>query len=205
MSMSAEQALRRPRAAGFGGAAQRRARRRLGAGRAARHGGGRGSGRRAARLRPAHPRAGGQLPLQHQRRAHASATVTQENVGRPFAIVLDDKVISAPVIREPILGGSGQISGSFTVAAGQRPRHPAARRRAAGARSTIVEERTVGPSLGADFDPRRHASPAIDRRASLVIVFMVRRLRPVRRLRQHRADRQRRPDARHRCRRSARR
>src|SRR5215470_2633082 len=40
---------------------------------------------------------------------------TQENVGRPFAIVLDTEVISAPVIREPILGGSGQISGNFTV------------------------------------------------------------------------------------------
>ena len=40
---------------------------------------------------------------------------TKDHVGRPFAIVLDDKVISAPVIREPILGGSGQISGSFTV------------------------------------------------------------------------------------------
>ena len=42
--------------------------------------------------------------------------ITQENVGKPFAIVLDDKVISAPNIREPILGGSGIISGSFTVA-----------------------------------------------------------------------------------------
>nr|MBC8241261.1 protein translocase subunit SecD [Alphaproteobacteria bacterium] len=41
--------------------------------------------------------------------------VTSKNVNRPFAIVLDGKVISAPVIREPILGGSGQISGSFTV------------------------------------------------------------------------------------------
>ena len=41
--------------------------------------------------------------------------ITQENVGKPFAIVLDDKVISAPNIREPILGGSGIISGSFTV------------------------------------------------------------------------------------------
>src|SRR5690606_15412225 len=40
--------------------------------------------------------------------------VTQRNVGRPFAIVLDNKVVSAPVIREPILGGSGQISGDFT-------------------------------------------------------------------------------------------
>ncbi len=44
------------------------------------------------------------------------AMVTQENVGLPFAIVLDNKVISAPVIREPILGGTGQISGNFTVA-----------------------------------------------------------------------------------------
>jgi len=44
------------------------------------------------------------------------AHVTEENIGKPFAIVLDDKVISAPVIREPITGGSGQISGNFTLA-----------------------------------------------------------------------------------------
>jgi protein-export membrane protein SecD len=43
------------------------------------------------------------------------ARATQENVGRPFAIVFDNQVLSAPVIREPILGGMGQISGSFTV------------------------------------------------------------------------------------------
>ncbi len=43
------------------------------------------------------------------------AQVTQENVGRPFAIVIDNAVVSAPVIREPILGSSGQISGSFTA------------------------------------------------------------------------------------------
>ena len=42
--------------------------------------------------------------------------VTMKNVNKPFAIVLDNKVISAPVIREPILGGSGQISGGFSVA-----------------------------------------------------------------------------------------
>src|SRR5690606_39931574 len=40
---------------------------------------------------------------------------TQQNVGRLFAIVLDNQVISAPQIREPILGGTGQISGSFTT------------------------------------------------------------------------------------------
>ena len=45
------------------------------------------------------------------------AQLTQENVGRPFAIVLDDDVLSAPIIREPIVGGSGQISGGFTVEA----------------------------------------------------------------------------------------
>ena len=43
------------------------------------------------------------------------AQVTSENVGRPFAIVLDGKVISAPVIRSPITGGTGQITGNFTL------------------------------------------------------------------------------------------
>ena len=47
--------------------------------------------------------------------ARRFAQVTQENVGKPFAIVINDEVVSAPVIREPILGGSGQISGRFTV------------------------------------------------------------------------------------------
>ena len=41
--------------------------------------------------------------------------VTKDNVGHRFAIVLDKQVISAPVIHEPILGGSGQITGSFTA------------------------------------------------------------------------------------------
>jgi preprotein translocase subunit SecD len=47
--------------------------------------------------------------------ARRFAQVTQENVGKPFAIVFDNEVLSAPIIREPILGGSGQISGGFTV------------------------------------------------------------------------------------------
>jgi protein-export membrane protein SecD len=47
--------------------------------------------------------------------ARRFAQVTQENVGKPFAIVFDNEVLSAPIIREPILGGSGQISGNFTV------------------------------------------------------------------------------------------
>ncbi len=49
------------------------------------------------------------------RGAQRFGEVTQQNVGRPFAIVLDDKVLSAPNIREPILGGQAQISGNFTV------------------------------------------------------------------------------------------
>lgn len=74
---------------------------------------------------------------------------TAENVNRPFAIVLDNKVLSAPNINEPILGGSGQISGGFTpetannlaiqLKSGALP-----------AKLEIEEERTVGPSLGAD-------------------------------------------------------
>jgi protein-export membrane protein SecD len=74
---------------------------------------------------------------------------TSENVGRPFAIVLDDKVLSAPVIREPILGGSGQISGSFTIESANNLAIQL-RSGALPAKLTIVEERTVGPSLGAD-------------------------------------------------------
>lgn len=43
------------------------------------------------------------------------AHITAENIGKPFAIVLEDRVLSAPVIREPITGGSGQISGNFSL------------------------------------------------------------------------------------------
>jgi preprotein translocase subunit SecD len=74
---------------------------------------------------------------------------TQANVGRPFAIVLDDRVISAPNIREPITGGSGQISGGFT-AASANTLAVQLRSGALPAKLTIVEERTVGPSLGSD-------------------------------------------------------
>lgn len=74
---------------------------------------------------------------------------TQQNVGKLFAIILDNQVISAPQIREPILGGTGQISGSFTA---QSANDLAVLLRAGAlpADLTIVEERTVGPSLGAD-------------------------------------------------------
>ncbi|MFL6722582.1 MAG: protein translocase subunit SecD [Sphingomicrobium sp.] len=75
--------------------------------------------------------------------------VTQENVNKPFAIILDDKVLSAPNINEPILGGRAQISGSFTVetanqlaislASGKLP-----------VKLNVVEERTVSAELGKD-------------------------------------------------------
>jgi SecD/SecF fusion protein len=77
------------------------------------------------------------------------ADITRQNVGRPFAVVLDERVITAPVIREPILGGSGQISGSFT-AESANDLAVLLRAGALPAPLTVVEERTVGPELGAD-------------------------------------------------------
>jgi len=75
--------------------------------------------------------------------------VTQENVNKPFAIILDEKILSAPNINEPILGGQAQISGNFTVetanqlavslASGKLP-----------VKLNVIEERTVGPDLGKD-------------------------------------------------------
>ena len=77
------------------------------------------------------------------------AEITRQNVGRPFAILLDDKVLSAPVIQEPITGGSGQISGSFSV---EEANTLAALLRAGAlpAKLTVIEERTVGADLGND-------------------------------------------------------
>ena len=77
------------------------------------------------------------------------AEVTRQNVGKPFAIVLDERVITAPVIREPITGGRGQISGSFDVR-GANDLAVLLRAGALPAPLTVVEERTVGPELGAD-------------------------------------------------------
>ena len=102
--------------------------------------------------------------------ARKFAQVTQENVGKPFAIVLDNEVISAPVIREPILGGSGQISGSFTV---QSANDLAILLRAGAlpAPLTIIEERTVGPGLGADSIAKGKISSYVG--AAMVIIFML--------------------------------
>ncbi|MDP6175864.1 MAG: protein translocase subunit SecD, partial [Rhodospirillales bacterium] len=95
---------------------------------------------------------------------------TMQNVGRPFAIVLDGEVITAPVIQEPIMGGSGQITGNFSVAetdelalllrAGALP-----------APLTILEERTVGPGLGADSIASGKVASIIG--LVLVVVFMI--------------------------------
>ena len=74
---------------------------------------------------------------------------TAENVGSPFAIVLDGEVISAPRINEPIPGGSGIISGSFTI---EESTNLAVLLRAGAlpAEMTFLEKRTIGPELGAD-------------------------------------------------------
>ena len=75
--------------------------------------------------------------------------VTRKNVGQPFAIVLDKEVISAPVIREPILGGNGIISGNFNVQSAQ-DLSLLLRAGALPAPLTPLEVRTVGAELGAD-------------------------------------------------------
>ena len=95
---------------------------------------------------------------------------TRANVGKPFAIVLDNKVISAPVIREAILGGSGIISGSFSV---QSASDLALLLRAGAlpAPITILEERTVGPDLGADSIDAGATASIVG--VILVVVFMI--------------------------------
>jgi preprotein translocase subunit SecD len=102
--------------------------------------------------------------------ARKFARATTENVGQPFAIVLDNEVISAPVIREPITGGQGQISGSFTV---QSANDLAVLLRAGAlpAPLTVVEERTVGPGLGQDSIEKGELAAYVG--SILVIVFML--------------------------------
>ena len=84
-----------------------------------------------------------------QQGARRFGRITQDNVDKLFAIVLDDEVISAPRIREPILGGSGVISGTFTVESANELA-VLLRAGALPAPLTVVEERSVGPDLGAD-------------------------------------------------------
>ena len=77
------------------------------------------------------------------------AKLTTENVGKPFAIILDGQVLSAPNINEPIIGGNAQISGSFTAESANQLAI-ALRSGALPVPLAVVEERTVGPDLGAD-------------------------------------------------------
>lgn len=98
------------------------------------------------------------------------AQLSTQNVGKLFAIILDGQVLSTPYFREPILGGSAQISGSFTT--------ESANQLAISLRSgalpvdlTVVEERTVGPDLGADSIRRGMIAMAIG--SALVVLLMV--------------------------------
>jgi preprotein translocase subunit SecD len=96
--------------------------------------------------------------------------VTTQNVGKLLAIVLDGEVISAPRIREPILGGSGIITGSFAVAEA-RDLALLLRAGALPAPLSILEERTVGPALGADSIAAGKVASVVG--LILVAVFMV--------------------------------
>ncbi len=104
------------------------------------------------------------------RGAQKFGEVTSKNVGRLFAIVLDNKVISAPRILTPITGGSGQISGHFTV---EQANNLSILLRAGAlpAKLNIVEERTVGPGLGQDsIDAGKRAAYV---GAALVVFYML--------------------------------
>jgi preprotein translocase subunit SecD len=98
------------------------------------------------------------------------AEVTRDNVGKPFAIVLDNEVISAPVIREPIMGGSGEISGGFSV---QKANDLAILLRAGAlpAPLKVIEQRTVGPGLGQDSIKAGEMASAVG--AVMVVSFML--------------------------------
>jgi preprotein translocase subunit SecD len=102
--------------------------------------------------------------------AHRFGRVTQENVGKPFAIILDDKVLSAPSINEPILGGNAQITGNFTV----QSAHDLAVSLQSGklpVKLNVIEERTVSAELGADSIHKGMIASIVS--VAAVIVFML--------------------------------
>lgn len=105
------------------------------------------------------------------RGASVFGRTTTENVGKRFAIALDGRVITAPVINEPILGGSGQISGGFDVA-GAEELSALLRAGALPAPLTVVEQRTVGPGLGQDSINAGAAAGAVAGLGVLVFMFM---------------------------------
>lgn len=96
--------------------------------------------------------------------------ITQQNIGRRFAVVLDNKVITAPVIRSAILGGNGIIEGNFTVESANELAK-LLRAGALPAPLTIIEERSVGPSLGQDSIDAGTAAAVLG--TMLVVVFML--------------------------------
>jgi preprotein translocase subunit SecD len=98
------------------------------------------------------------------------AKLTTENTGKPFAIILDGQVLSAPNINEPIIGGSAQISGSFTPETANQLAI-ALRSGALPVPLAVVEERTVGPDLGKDSIRKGLLAMAIGSIA--VIVLMI--------------------------------
>jgi preprotein translocase subunit SecD len=102
--------------------------------------------------------------------ARKFAAATAENVGKRFAAVLDNEVITAPVIREPILQGSGQISGSFTIESAN-DLAILLRAGALPAPLTIIEQRVVGAGLGQDSISKGRDASYYG--AALVVVFMV--------------------------------
>jgi len=100
------------------------------------------------------------------------ARTTQQNVNKPFAMILDGAVLSAPNINEPILGGSAQISGNFTVASANQLAI-ALRSGQLPVKLTVVEERTVGPDLGADSIQKGVLAGAVATVAVLFIMVVV--------------------------------
>lgn len=100
------------------------------------------------------------------------ARMTQQNVNKLFAIILDGQVISAPQIREPIFGGVSQISGSFTTESANAL-SISLRSGALPVDLKIVEERSVGPDLGADSIRRGVLAAVIGTTAILVLMFLV--------------------------------
>jgi preprotein translocase subunit SecD len=98
------------------------------------------------------------------------AKVTQENVGKPFAIILDDVVLSAPNIEQPILGGQARITGSFTV---QSANDLAIQLRSGTlpVELKVIEERTVGPDLGKESIEKGVLAGIIG--TVLILVFMI--------------------------------
>ncbi len=99
------------------------------------------------------------------------ARMTQQNTNKLFAIILDGQVISAPVIKEPIFGGVSQISGSFTTESANQL-SIALRSGALPIDLKVVEERSVGPDLGADSIRRGGLAAIIGTTAVMVLMFI---------------------------------